>query len=89
MKKVWLDAGHGGRDPGASGYGLKEKDVVLKIVKYAKSYLVANYKGVQVKLTLSTDVFYGLSQRASMANQQGADLFVSSCQRRRRKRNRI
>ena len=77
MKKVWLDAGHGGTDPGASGYGLKEKDVVLKIVKYAKSYLEANYKNVQVKLTRSTDVFYELSKRASMANQWGADLFVS------------
>ncbi|MCY9153737.1 N-acetylmuramoyl-L-alanine amidase [Bacillus haynesii] len=77
MKKVWLDAGHGGTDPGASGYGLQEKDVVLKIVKYAKSYLEANYKNVQVKLTRSTDVFYGLSKRASMANQWGADLFVS------------
>lgn len=77
MKKVWLDAGHGGTDPGASGYGLLEKDVVLKIVKYAKSYLEANYKNVQVKLTRSTDVFYGLSKRASMANQWGADLFVS------------
>ncbi|UZN53001.1 N-acetylmuramoyl-L-alanine amidase [Bacillus paralicheniformis] len=77
MKKVWLDAGHGGSDPGASGYGLQEKDVVLKIVKYAKSYLEANYKNVQVKLTRSTDVFYELSKRASMANQWGADLFVS------------
>ncbi|MER1249745.1 N-acetylmuramoyl-L-alanine amidase [Bacillus sp. C10(2022)] len=77
MKKVWLDAGHGGSDPGASGYGLQEKDVVLKIVKYAKSYLEANYKNVQVKLTRSTDVYYGLSKRASMANQWGADLFVS------------
>ncbi|XBO86405.1 N-acetylmuramoyl-L-alanine amidase [Bacillus licheniformis] len=77
MKKVWLDAGHGGTDPGASGYGLKEKDIVLKIVKYAKSYLEANYKNVQVKLTRSTDVFYELSKRASMANQWGADLFVS------------
>ncbi|MCY8408953.1 N-acetylmuramoyl-L-alanine amidase [Bacillus haynesii] len=77
MKKVWLDAGHGGTDPGASGYGLQEKDVVLKIVKYAKSYLEANYKNVQVKLTRSTDIFYGLSKRASMANQWGADLFVS------------
>ncbi|MCY8180907.1 MULTISPECIES: N-acetylmuramoyl-L-alanine amidase [Bacillus] len=77
MKKVWLDAGHGGADPGASGYGLQEKDLVLKIVKYAKSYLEANYKNVQVKLTRSTDVFYRLSKRASMANQWGADLFVS------------
>ncbi|MCY7835188.1 N-acetylmuramoyl-L-alanine amidase [Bacillus haynesii] len=77
MKKVWLDAGHGGKDSGACGNGMKEKDLVLRIVKYAKSYLEKHYKGVQVKLTRSTDVFYELSERANMANRWGADLFVS------------
>lgn len=77
MKKVWLDAGHGGKDPGATANGLKEKDLVLSMVKYAKSYLEANYKGVEVKLTRSTDVFYELSERANMANRYGADVFVS------------
>ncbi|MED2978183.1 N-acetylmuramoyl-L-alanine amidase [Bacillus swezeyi] len=77
MKKVWLDAGHGGKDPGAAANGLREKDLVLKMVKYAKSYLEKNYKGVDVKLTRSTDVFYELSDRADMANRWGADIFVS------------
>ncbi|WP_077735621.1 N-acetylmuramoyl-L-alanine amidase [Bacillus sonorensis] len=77
MKKVWLDAGHGGKDSGAAANGMKEKDLVLKMVKYAKSYLENHYKGVQVKLTRSTDVFYELSDRADMANRWGADLFVS------------
>ncbi|MFN2748126.1 N-acetylmuramoyl-L-alanine amidase [Bacillus sp. z60-18] len=77
MKKVWLDAGHGGKDPGAAANGLKEKDLVLTMVKHAKSYLEANYKGVEVKLTRSTDVFYELSERADMANRWNADLFVS------------
>ncbi|WP_098408471.1 N-acetylmuramoyl-L-alanine amidase [Bacillus sp. CX-1] len=77
MKKVWLDAGHGGKDPGATANGLKEKDLVLSMVKYAKSYLEANYKGVEVKLTRSTDVFYELSERANRANKYGADVFVS------------
>ncbi|MDE1454737.1 N-acetylmuramoyl-L-alanine amidase [Bacillus paralicheniformis] len=77
MKKVWLDAGHGGKDPGATANGLKEKDLVLSMVKYAKSYLEANYKGVEVNLTRSTDVFYELSERANMANRYGADVFVS------------
>ncbi|MEC1824121.1 N-acetylmuramoyl-L-alanine amidase [Bacillus paralicheniformis] len=77
MKKVWLDAGHGGKDSGAAANGIKEKDLVLKMVKYAKSYLESHYKGVQVKLTRSTDVFYELSERADMANKWGADVFVS------------
>lgn len=77
MKKVWLDAGHGGKDSGAAANGMKEKDLVLKMVKYAKSYLESHYKGVQVKLTRSTDVFYELSERADMANRWGADVFVS------------
>ena len=38
MAKVWLDAGHGGKDSGAAANGMKEKDLVLKMVKYAKSY---------------------------------------------------
>lgn len=77
MKKVWLDAGHGGKDSGAAANGMKEKDLVLKMVKYAKSYLESHYKGVQVKLTRSTDVFYELSERADMANKWGADVFIS------------
>ncbi|MEK4267101.1 N-acetylmuramoyl-L-alanine amidase [Bacillus sp. FSL W8-0940] len=77
MKKVWFDAGHGGKDSGAAANGLKEKDLVLTMVKHAKSYLESNYKGVEVKLTRSTDVFYELSERANMANRWGADAFVS------------
>ncbi|MBU8789112.1 N-acetylmuramoyl-L-alanine amidase [Bacillus sp. FSL K6-0138] len=77
MKKVWFDAGHGGKDSGAAANGLKEKDVVLQMVKHAKSYLESNYNSVEVKLTRSTDVFYELSERADMANKWGADVFVS------------
>lgn len=77
MAKVWFDAGHGGKDSGAAANGLKEKDLVLTMVKHAKSYLESNYKGVEVKLTRSTDVFYELSERANMANRWGADAFVS------------
>lgn len=76
-KKVWFDAGHGGKDPGVTANGLKEKDIVLKMVKWAKAYLEKTYSGVSVKLTRSTDVFYELSKRADMANKWGADVFVS------------
>src|SRR5690625_2868202 len=77
MAKIYLDAGHGGHDPGAVGNGLREKDVVLKIVKYARDYLLKNYKGVSVRLTRTTDKYLSLSQRANDANRWGADVFVS------------
>lgn len=77
MAKIYLDAGHGGHDPGAVGNGLREKDVVLKIVKYARDYLLKNYKGVSVRLSRTTDKYLSLSQRANDANRWGADVFVS------------
>lgn len=76
-KVVWLDAGHGGKDSGAAANGIKEKDIVLKIVKKVKSVLTSNYDGVTVKLTRDSDVFYELIDRARKANAAEADLFVS------------
>ncbi|MED3650597.1 N-acetylmuramoyl-L-alanine amidase [Heyndrickxia sporothermodurans] len=77
-KIVVIDPGHGGKDPGACANGLKEKDIVLKISKYAKDYLEDGYEGVKVYLTRSTDVFLELSERAKFANNKKADLFVSN-----------
>ncbi|PTY76970.1 N-acetylmuramoyl-L-alanine amidase [Heyndrickxia sporothermodurans] len=77
-KIVVIDPGHGGKDPGACANGLKEKDVVLKISKFAKDYLEDGYEGVKVYLTRSTDVFVELSERARFANKKKADLFVSN-----------
>ncbi|WP_018664631.1 N-acetylmuramoyl-L-alanine amidase [Heyndrickxia acidiproducens] len=77
-KIVVIDPGHGGKDPGASANGLKEKDIVLKISKYAKAALENNYEGAKVYLTRSTDVFVELSERANFANKKKADLFVSN-----------
>lgn len=76
-KIVWLDAGHGGKDSGAAANGIKEKDIVLKIVKKVKSILTSSYTGVSVKLTRDSDVFYELIDRARKANAAKADLFVS------------
>jgi N-acetylmuramoyl-L-alanine amidase len=74
--KVILDAGHGGKDPGAAKNGCIEKhialDVVLKIGKILESYPDFN-----VKYTRSTDVFIPLRDRAKIANDFEADLFVS------------
>lgn len=77
MRKVTLDAGHGGKDPGAVGNGLKEKDLTLEIAKQTKSYLESNYSDVSVQLTRSTDKFIELPERAAIANRNKSDLFVS------------
>ncbi len=77
MKKVWIDAGHGGKDPGAIGNGLREKDIALTVSLGVKQRLEAEYEGVQVPLTRSTDVFYELKDRTAAANAAGADLLVS------------
>lgn len=77
MKKVWIDGGHGGKDPGASGNGLREKDIVLTLSLEIKKQLEHDYEGVQVFLSRSTDVFLELKERTDAANKAGADLLVS------------
>ncbi|MEH7200263.1 N-acetylmuramoyl-L-alanine amidase [Priestia megaterium] len=78
MKKIYLDAGHGGADAGAVGTnGLYEKNLVLKIQQYLISYLNSTYSDFTIKTTRTTDVFLSLSQRASQANSWGADAFMS------------
>lgn len=74
-KLVVLDAGHGGTDPGTIFEGLNEKTFNLDIT--LKTEAILKQKGVNVKLTRSADVFVGLDERAEMANNWGADLFVS------------
>ena len=73
--KVFIDPGHGGSDPGAIGNGNEEADLNLQISKRVETKLKA--KGIEVKMSRTTDVFYGLSERAKMANNYGADVFVS------------
>ena len=76
LKKVVIDSGHGGNDPGAVGKNnLKEKDVNLDIAKRLSSLL--RVEGVQTVLTRSTDKFIPLSTRVNIANKSGADLFIS------------
>jgi N-acetylmuramoyl-L-alanine amidase len=76
MVRIFLDPGHGGNDPGAVGNGLKEKDLTLKISKKIQAKL-ANYENVQVKLSRENDTYLTLSERAKMANDWGADIFIS------------
>lgn len=77
VKTIVIDAGHGGKDPGAVGKsGLKEKDVVLKIAKKLKVKLEKNL-GIEAILTRNNDTFLPLEERTALANMHGADLFVS------------
>lgn len=78
IKKVVIDAGHGGKDPGAVGYnGIKEKDVALAIAIKTGNYIKEFVPGVEVIYTRSTDKFIELYQRAKIANKADADLFIS------------
>jgi N-acetylmuramoyl-L-alanine amidase len=77
VRRIVVDPGHGGKDPGAIGQkGLQEKDVVLAIgLSLARK--LKDELGVDVVMTRSTDVFIELQERTAIANQVGADLFVS------------
>jgi N-acetylmuramoyl-L-alanine amidase len=77
IRRIVVDPGHGGKDPGAVGHkGLQEKDVVLAIgLQLAKK--LKDDLGIDVVMTRSTDVFIELQERTAIANQVGADLFVS------------
>lgn len=75
--KIFIDAGHGGTDPGAVGNGLREKDLTLQIAKALKKYLEDNYENVEVMLSREDDRTLTLRQRTDMANAWGADYFIS------------
>lgn len=74
--KVFIDLGHGGKDPGAVANALREKDLVLTMGLQMKQ-LLELYEGVQVKLSRETDIFLELTERTKMANDWGADFFLS------------
>ncbi|MBY6278114.1 N-acetylmuramoyl-L-alanine amidase [Symbiobacterium thermophilum] len=78
MKKIFWDKGHGGSDPGAVANGLQEKVLTHKIVEYGMDYLQANYTGFEQRVSRAGDQTLTLSQRAKMANDWGADVFIST-----------
>lgn len=73
--RITIDAGHGGRDPGAVANGVNEKDMVLVYATALAGEL--RQRGHLVHETRTTDVFVELSERARLANTFGAELFVS------------
>lgn len=73
---VVLDAGHGGHDPGNTGNGFQEKEIALKIILKVGKELEKN-PGIKVIYTRKTDEFIKLKNRAKIANDADADLFVS------------
>lgn len=77
FKTVVIDAGHGGKDPGAVGKDVKEKDIVLSVALKVGEYLKREIPDLKVVYTRTTDVFVPLDERAEIANKAKADLFVS------------
>ena len=75
QKKVVIDAGHGGYDPGASYGGHDEKDITLAISRKVKAILEA--KGVKAYLTRSEDRFISLAERVEISKSISPNLFVS------------
>ena len=77
IRRIVLDPGHGGKDPGAVGVGgVMEKDLVLNIAKKLAAKL-KNEMAVQVVLTRKDDRFVALEDRTYLANAEDADLFIS------------
>jgi N-acetylmuramoyl-L-alanine amidase len=77
LRRIVLDAGHGGYDPGAVGPGgLQEKDVVLDVTRRV-ARLVEEGLGIKVALTRTGDHFVPLRDRTQFANKERAQLFVS------------
>lgn len=75
--KVILDAGHGGRDPGAMGPNSAEKEITLAIALEAEKLVKSEHPDIEVIFTRTGDSFVPLHERASIANQLAADLFIS------------
>ena len=77
VKKVVIDAGHGGHDPGTHGKISREKDVALSIALKLGEILGEYLSDVEVVYTRDDDTFIPLDERADIANKNGADLFIS------------
>ena len=77
VKKIVLDAGHGGKDPGAIGKRTKEKNLTLAITLKLGKYIEEKIPGVEVVYTRTTDKFLELKTRTDIAIEENADVFIS------------
>ncbi|MCY8360979.1 N-acetylmuramoyl-L-alanine amidase, partial [Bacillus spizizenii] len=77
MVKIFIDPGHGGSDPGATGNGLQEKTLTLQIALALRTILINEYEGVSLLLSRTSDQYVSLSDRTNAANSWGADFFLS------------
>jgi N-acetylmuramoyl-L-alanine amidase len=74
---VVVDAGHGGKDPGARGANTNEKEINLAVALKLGKKIADTHKDVKVIYTRETDKFIDLDERANIANRNKADLFIS------------
>lgn len=72
-----IDAGHGGKDPGARGTRINEKQINLAVALKLGQLITSNHSDVKVIYTRKTDRFIELDERANIANRNKADLFIS------------
>ncbi len=77
VKKVVIDAGHGGKDPGTVYGNIREKDINLNVALKLGKMIGESHPDVEVIYTRKTDVFVELFERGDIANRANADLFIS------------
>ena len=77
IRVVVIDAGHGGKDPGAISAGVREKDITLQVAKYLGAKIKEAHPDIKVYYTRLSDSFIELNERSNIANRNKADLFIS------------
>lgn len=77
IQVVVIDAGHGGKDPGAISAGVREKDITLEIAKKLGALIKETHPEIKVYYTRLSDNFIELNERSNIANRNHADLFIS------------
>ena len=77
IKKIVIDAGHGGKDGGCGVSGIHEKDIALKIALLVGEKINASHPEIEIIYTRKKDVFITLEERAAIGNRNKVDLFIS------------